>query len=474
MLDERVGVGVAPVEAAAIGLGVRGEAPERSRRGKGLGRGRARLAAQRGRELVGGGVALGRIDRERAREHAAQPRVGDRVERRHERRDAVATPAGEQRDEHERGRKQIRARVDAAVAELLRRHVRGRAAGGLGRLIGGAQAREPEVDEHHAVDAVARRDDRVRRLDVGVHEPGGVRGGEAREQLAHERDRAAGLERALRDERLQIAPGEQLHRVEQPAVAGRVGLEDAHDVRVIDAPDALDLLHEQPAILGGGRDAGAQDLDRDVALDRQLARAIDRAERPAGDELVEAKAAGEHRAGQVVVVRRVRRVRRGRRAALGLRARRGRRADRRRRPRAREVLREAARGRGAGARVEGIAGEPGAERFDERHAVAIADGLDRDGARRELGRERGEPAPGIGGVERGVVVRGQHDERFLAARGGELVAQPRQRERGVLRIDAVIGAGDQRGLAVDVGDRADRDDDRDDARARARAAARAA
>jgi hypothetical protein len=44
-----------------------------------------------------------------------------------------------------------------------------------------------------------------------------------------------------------------------------------------------------------------QHLERDVAFDGELARAIDRAERAARDERVDAKTSRQHRAGQIVV-----------------------------------------------------------------------------------------------------------------------------------------------------------------------------
>ena len=165
--------------------------------------------------------------------------------------------------------------------ELLGRHVRGRAAGGL--AVDG-EARETEIDEHDAFAVVLGNDDRVRRLDVRVDETGIVRRAEPGEQLAYEIDRAHAWERSVGEDLLEIAAVEQLHRVEQPAVVRDVGLVDAHDVRVIDATDGADLVDEQTAVVGSRIDVGVQDLDRDVALDRELVRAIHGAERAARDE----------------------------------------------------------------------------------------------------------------------------------------------------------------------------------------------
>ena len=92
--------------------------------------------------------------------------------------------------------------------------------------------------------AVERKDDRIRGLDVGVYEAGIVRRAEPGEQLAHEIDRARLRDRAGGADVLQVAPVEQLHREEQAAVRRDVGLVDAHDVRVIDASDAADLVDE--------------------------------------------------------------------------------------------------------------------------------------------------------------------------------------------------------------------------------------
>ncbi len=124
-----------------------------------------------------------------------------------------------------------------------------------------------------------------------------VRRTETREQLPHELDRA--VPRYLPD-LLEVLPVEQLHRIEQPAIGRHVGLMDAHHVRVIDSPDRADLVHEQPTVVGARIDVSVEDLDRDIAFDRELTRAIHGTERAAGDHRVDPKPAGQHGAGEIV------------------------------------------------------------------------------------------------------------------------------------------------------------------------------
>ena len=245
-------------------------------------------AVERGRQLGGGLVALVGRHRERARQEGAKPRILDRVERRVQLVRAVPPAAGEQRHQDERGGEQVRAAIDAAVLQLLRRHVGRRAAHGLDGGAGHAQAREAEVDEHDPGLVADGRDERVRRLDVGMHEPDLVHRGEPGEQLAHELDRPRARHDAVAlDQLLQIEPVEQLHRVEQAAVAGDVRLVDPHHVRVIDPPDASDLVHEQLPHVRGRIDGAIEHLDRDVAIDGELARPVDGAEAATGELALE-------------------------------------------------------------------------------------------------------------------------------------------------------------------------------------------
>ena len=61
---------------------------------------------------------------------------------------------------------------------------------------------------------------------------------------------------------------------------------------MIEAADRLDLVHEQAAFLGGRVDAGRHDLDRDVAIDRELARPVHGTEAAASDRLLDPEPPG--------------------------------------------------------------------------------------------------------------------------------------------------------------------------------------
>ena len=303
LLDQRRDVAIAAVQVIAIGLGERGQVAERRSRGRGD---RDVTAGQRPGQLGGALVALGGIEGERARQHRAQLGVDDqRVERRHQLAEIDALPAGEQRDHHQPHREQIRARVDATVAELLGRHVRRRAAHRLGGLVGRPQARQAEVDQHQAL----ADHDQVARLDVGVDQAEVVGRAQPGQELGDQRQRARPRQRTIAiDHLLQIVAVQELHREEQPTARRHVGLVDAHHVHVIDAADRLDLVDEQPAVLGVRIDVGVQHLHRDVAIDRELARAIHRAERAAGQQPIEAEPPGQLGPGEIVGVAARRRV----------------------------------------------------------------------------------------------------------------------------------------------------------------------
>jgi hypothetical protein len=221
---------------------------------------------------------------------------------------ARAAPAGEERHQHQPDREHVGARVDPAVVELLGRH-EGRGAAGRRRGLGLAQARQPEVEEHQALAAAGLDHHRVGRLDVGVDQAGLVGRGQPGQELPGQRDRPRRRQRSVGAQRGQGRPAQQLHRVEQPPVVADVGLIDAHDVGMIEAPDRADLVEEQPTIGAGRIEVVVEELDRDVAIDRELARAIDRAEGAAGQLLVEAEPPGQDRADAGDADRRRRRCR---------------------------------------------------------------------------------------------------------------------------------------------------------------------
>ena len=161
--------------------------------------------------------------------------------------------AGEHLEQHDAGRVEVAARVDAFAARLLGREIlRGAHDGaglgdGCGRL--GDRARDPEV---HDLDLAVAGDHDVARLDVAVHDPGAVRVLERGQDLAGDPHGLVFGQRALGDDVFEQSAVDVLHDDERDLrlVAARVddglfaGIENAHDRR--DAPSS-----RHPAPRGG-------------------------------------------------------------------------------------------------------------------------------------------------------------------------------------------------------------------------------
>ena len=135
------------------------------------------------------------------------------------------------------------------AARLLRRHVARRAEDHVRtgvRLVSvaragrcGQQAGEPEVEQLHV--AVGAHHD-VLRLDVAMHDAGGVRGGERLGELradAAPPSRSAGAA----DQRVERLALDELRR-EEPAVVELADLVDGDDVRVVERRSGARFLLE--------------------------------------------------------------------------------------------------------------------------------------------------------------------------------------------------------------------------------------
>ena len=162
-------------------------------------------------------------------------------------------------------------------------------------------AREPEVGE---VDLVAPRgigEQDVRRLDVAVHEPLGVRGVKRPPDAIDDRRRPRRLDGALLvKQRAQIGSLHEAHRdVQHPVrLADRV---DRDDVRMLDLRRDARLTLEARAKRRVVREIGRDDLQRDDAVRALLASAVDDAHAPAtrdglDDEAVDLRARPQQRA----------------------------------------------------------------------------------------------------------------------------------------------------------------------------------
>ena len=132
-----------------------------------------------------------------------------------------------------------------------------------------------------------------------MHQPGVVHGRQAREELSRQPQRPLAAEGSLGvHDLLQVGADQELHREEETSVWRHVGLVDAHDVLVIDAPDALDLVHEESPFVGAGIDLAVDDLDRHVAVDAELSCPVHRSEAAAGHLPIDAEAPGENHADE--------------------------------------------------------------------------------------------------------------------------------------------------------------------------------
>ena len=325
--------------------------------------------------------------------------------------------AGEQLEQHHAERIQVRASVDAAAGHLLGRHERRRAehhAGSGAARVG--DARDPEVGHLHGVGRQV--DHHVGRLDVAVHDPLAVRIGQrlgdACDDAQHHRHRQ---QLRLLRVALQVVAFQELHR-DVGEVLVLAGIEDRHDVAMLQSPRRLGLAEETFARLG---EFGAVELlrqrhrlDRHLAADLRIVAEIHRTHRTAPELSIDAVAA-ERRA--------VRRLRRGSRRRLrfvgghGLRLRRAgcralRQLDR--------CARRAALGRARSAQSEVPEREPeqrGPDRDPQRREhhqrPARCDEAERDGRRQDGRLARCEPRCQCEQIE------GDADDRQQGQRDGQ-------------------------------------------------------
>ena len=134
------------------------------------------------------------------------------------------------------------------------------------------------------------RDEDVRRLDVAVHEPRGVRGVERVGDLGDHARGARGVEPALAPEDpVQVRARHVAHDEVEVAVllAGRV---DRDDVRMVDRRGEAGLALEALPQLGVRRAVGGDELERDRAAEPQLGRTVDHAHAAGAEDLLDAAA----------------------------------------------------------------------------------------------------------------------------------------------------------------------------------------
>ena len=191
--------------------------------------------------------------------------------------------ADQQFVERDADREQVGTGIGDAAAQLLGRHVLGRAQHvpprqGLIRRQAGAGTGDAEI---HDLDQSAAAQHHVGRLDVTMHDALGVSKIEPAAHRQADVDDTAHRHHGAHVEGLAQAQAlDELHRdVGHPLALTDVI--DGDDIRVVEATGGLALAEE---VIAEGRalvrrQVEAQDLERDASLDQRIFRAIDRAHR---------------------------------------------------------------------------------------------------------------------------------------------------------------------------------------------------
>ena len=184
-------------------------------------------------------------------------------------------PAGEQLEQHHAGRVDVSARAGGPAGHLLRRHVRDRADEQPGPGVPGHRQRPGQAEVGHLDPAVGGHQD-VLRLDVAVHDAGGVRGREAAEHAGHDLHRRRGGEPpAVPEQLLERAPGHVLHRQVQERAVGALVVDGDHVL--LRQPRHRLGLADEPAdeFLVPGQ-LGVHDLERHLAVQPRIGGPVDR------------------------------------------------------------------------------------------------------------------------------------------------------------------------------------------------------
>ena len=132
----------------------------------------------------------------------------------------------------------------------------------------------------------------VLRLDVAVDHAVPVREGQCVQHLAQDSRGIGHGERTLaREPRAHRLAAHEGHHVIEDAL-GRAGRDDRHDVRVLQPSDQLDLAPEPVGAHARGG-FGREDLDHDIAIERQVARDEDPGHPTAAQLALEAESVAE-------------------------------------------------------------------------------------------------------------------------------------------------------------------------------------
>ena len=155
---------------------------------------------------------------------------------------------------------------------------------GLVTAAGRTDLGQPEIEN---LRVAAAGDEHIRRLDVAVDDPGGVRRLQRVGDLDRERQQQIDLERAPGDAMLQRRPVEELHDEERAAVV-LADIVDGADVGVVQRRCGARLAAESLQGLGIVGEVGRQELQRDEALQPRILGFVDDAHAAAAQLLDDA------------------------------------------------------------------------------------------------------------------------------------------------------------------------------------------
>ncbi len=199
--------------------------------------------------------------------------------------------------QHRAEREQIGAGIDRLGPHLFGRHVRHRPQDtpGTGQLRrpgdgcrrfptagGRPDGRQAEVQNLGVAPA---RDEEIRRLEIAVHDPRGVRGFKGVGHLDGERQQLIDVERAPGDALLQRHPLEELHHEERASTL-LADIVDGADAGVIERRCRACLALESSQGVGILRELRRQELHGDEALQPRILRLVDHAH-PPGAQLLD-------------------------------------------------------------------------------------------------------------------------------------------------------------------------------------------
>ena len=228
--------------------------------------------------------------REYRRREFGRIRLEDRVHRFHGRRAGKRPSSGQHLVQHGAERENVGARIDGQPPHLFRRHV----ADGSdddARARDRLEARHLCFDRHllpgeaeiENLQPRVAREEEVVGLDVAMDDALFVRRGQAGGRLPREVDRFRRRQRTLAEPRRERFALEELgDDVRAPVV--RADVEHSDDIGVVEPADGLSFSGESPKTIFVRSEGGGEDLQRHVATEPGIARAIDFAHTAGADE----------------------------------------------------------------------------------------------------------------------------------------------------------------------------------------------